>query len=90
MTGNTLRLNYQTGEYLFCRKADGWTLSGTGTVVANQGCYFELRHQAADRAVTARVFKCANNGSGGVSALQLGFSTSLMDGNLSNNACLCP
>jgi hypothetical protein len=90
MTGNTLRIDYQTGEYRFCRKTDGWTLTGTGSVLANQACYFELRHQAADRTVTARVFKCANYGSGGVTFLQLGFTSSLMDGNLSNNACLCP
>jgi hypothetical protein len=90
LTGNTLRLNFNTGEYVFCRRSDGWMLSGVGTVLSNQGCYFELRHQAQDRQVTARIYKCANYGSGAISALQFGFTTSLMDGSLTNNSCLCP
>jgi hypothetical protein len=88
-TGDTLRVNYQTGEYIYCRKSNGMTLAGTGMVQTNQACYFELRHQTQTRNVHVRIFKCANNGQAQLSASGMG-PASLFDSNLSDNACLCP
>jgi hypothetical protein len=93
-TGDVLRLMYQTGEYLYCRKMDGFTLAGTGTVQYNNACYFQMQHQGQTstppRILNVQVQKCANYGSAMVQVLNLGFTRYLMDGNLTNNTCICP
>jgi hypothetical protein len=93
-TGDTLRLIYATGEYRYCRKSDGFTLSGFGTVQANQPCYFQMQHQGQTatppRTLSVQVQKCANYGSAQVQARNLGFTRNLKDNNLRDNACICP
>jgi hypothetical protein len=93
-TGDTLRLIYTTGEYVYCRKSDGFTLAGIGPVQFNNACMFQMQHQgqasAPPRVVSVTVQKCANYGSAQIQALQFGFWRSLMDSNLANNTCLCP
>jgi hypothetical protein len=93
-TGDVLQVNYATGEYRYCRKSDGFTLTGMGTVQFNNACYFQMQHQGQTamppRTLSVQIQKCANYGSAQVQALQLGFTRNLFDDNLSNNMCICP
>jgi hypothetical protein len=60
-SGSMLRFNSTTGEYLFSRCSDGFTLSGTGAVTS-RGCTFTLTHSPTDRRVQASLDTCQKKG----------------------------
>ncbi|HYL99093.1 MAG TPA: hypothetical protein VEZ90_09080, partial [Blastocatellia bacterium] len=51
-SGDTLRFNSQTGQYVYTRCKDKFTLTGTG-VVRNSGGFITLTDSKPDRRITA-------------------------------------
>jgi hypothetical protein len=51
-SGDQFRFNSTTGEYLFTRCSNGYSLSGTGNITV-RGSTYTLTHYPADRRVTA-------------------------------------
>ncbi|MEW6212264.1 MAG: IPT/TIG domain-containing protein [Acidobacteriota bacterium] len=61
-SNNMLRFNSTTGEYLFSRCSDGFTLTGIGTVTKT-GCVYKLTHNPLDRRVLASLDTCQKTAS---------------------------
>jgi hypothetical protein len=72
--GAMLRFNSITGEYLFSRCSDGFTLTGIGTVTKT-GCLYKLTHNPSDRRVLASLDTCQKKGS---ASLQFPVGTTAM------------
>jgi hypothetical protein len=64
-TGNMLRWNSTTGQYLYSRCSDGFTLTGTGTV-SSHGSTYTLTHNPADRRVQATLDNTQHSGTASV------------------------
>ncbi|MEW6213101.1 MAG: hypothetical protein AB1631_32685 [Acidobacteriota bacterium] len=61
-SNNMLRFNSTTGQYLFSRCSDGFTLTGIGSVTKT-GCVYKLTHNPLDRRVLASLDTCQKKGS---------------------------
>ena len=59
--GAMLRFNSTTGDYLFSRCSDGFTLTGIGSVTKT-GCLYKLTHNPSDRRVLASLDSCQKKG----------------------------
>jgi hypothetical protein len=64
-SGDLLRWNSTTGDYLYSRCGDGFTLSGTGTV-ASLGSTYTLTHNPSDRRVQATVNTSQQSGTASI------------------------
>jgi hypothetical protein len=73
-SGSMLRFNSTTGEYLFSKCSDGFTLTGTGTVT-KKGCTYTLAHNPSDRRVQASLDTCTKKGN---ASLQFPVGTTAM------------
>lgn len=81
---NMLRFNSTTGEYLFSRCSDGFTLAGIGTVTRHGNTY-TLTHNPSDRRVQAMLDTSTRRGN---ASLQFPPGTTLLtitDRDISNN-----
>jgi hypothetical protein len=72
--GAMLRFNSTSGQYLFSRCSDGFTLSGIGTVTKT-GCLYKLTHNPSDRRVLASLDTCQKKGT---ASLQFPVGTTAM------------
>src|SRR5262249_17240860 len=89
-SGDVLRFNPLTGEYLFTKcGADGFSLSGRGGV-SRQGCSIELHSPQ----VSAAIDKCPiipqNRGRATILRTPLGPTFIINDNDITNNTCACP
>ncbi|MEW6129813.1 MAG: IPT/TIG domain-containing protein [Acidobacteriota bacterium] len=64
-SGDMLRWNAATGEYLFSRCSNGFTLIGTGTV-SSKGSTYTLTHNATDRRVQATLDAIQHSGTASI------------------------
>jgi hypothetical protein len=64
-SGDMLRWNTSTGDYVFSRCSNGFSLSGTGTATAH-GSTYSLTHNPGDRRITATLDDGAHKGSASV------------------------
>jgi subtilisin-like proprotein convertase family protein len=81
-----LLFNSQTGNYLFCCGVNKFT--GTG-IVTIKGSTFTLKHDAADRRLTATVSKATNIGSASLQSPPGTVKCSITDRDIRNNSCNC-
>jgi virginiamycin B lyase len=84
-----LKMNSATGDYQIMRCSDGFSLSGTGSVI-KKGCTITLRVNGPDRRILARADTCSNKAVASVQYLTQGVFFTLTDRNITNNACTCP
>lgn len=87
-SGNLLRINSATGEYLFTN-CNGLTMGGTGTVM-RRGNTVTLQHNASDRRVQATADTGAHRGAASVQSFASGRTFSLSDRDTTNDTCGCP
>lgn len=88
-SGDLLRFNSRTGDYLFVRcGANGFTLSGRGAI-RRVGCLLRL----SDSKVSATVFDCAfGSGRSGIAIIRKGISGPIFlinDRDIDDNECVC-
>ena len=88
-SGNILRFNKTTGDYLFNRCDTGFMLGGTGTVTI-KGSMITLQHNAADRRVFAQMDNAVKSGKASIQVFSLGTTFTIADRNTTNNTCACP
>jgi len=89
-SGDLLRFNSLTGEYLFTKcGADGYSLSGRGSIT-RRGCSIELHNPQ----ISATIDKCLINphtrGEAMIRLTPLGPTIIINDRNINNNTCACP
>ena len=84
-----LRMNSSTGDYQIMRCTDGFSLSGTASVI-KRACTITLQVNGPDRRILARVDTCSNKAFASVQFLTQGIFFTLTDRNITNNGCTCP
>jgi hypothetical protein len=85
-TTTVLLLNSVTGAYLFC--CDGTSFSGTGTV-QKFGSTLTLRHNTADRRVSAKLEGALNRGTASLQSPVGTVRCTITDSDTRNNKCAC-
>ncbi|MFL6213966.1 MAG: hypothetical protein ACJ74J_08745 [Blastocatellia bacterium] len=86
--GNILKINSETGEYLFIN-CGGVMLGGTGTL-ARQGNHFTLQHNTADRNVQANIFIDTGKANATIKIVGGGPAYTINDKDITNNSGTCP
>ena len=83
-SGDQFRFNSTTGEYIFSRCSNGYSLSGTGSLTVHSSTY-TLTHNAGDRRVTASLDDAVHRGNASVQVFALGITFTIMDRNTLTN-----
>jgi hypothetical protein len=83
-SGDIFRFNSTTGDYLYSRCGNGYTLTGTGSVLI-KGSTYTLTHNPSDRRVTAKLDDAVHSGSASVQVFALGTTFTITDRNTTND-----
>lgn len=83
-SGDQFRFNSTTGEYVFTRCSNGYSLSGTGNLTVH-GSTYTLTHYPADRRVTVHLDDAVHTGTASVQVFALGTTYTITDSNTTND-----
>ncbi len=83
-SGDQFRFNSTTGEYLFSRCSNGYSLSGTGSLIV-KGSTYSLTHNSGDRRVLAKLDDALHKGTASVQVFALGTTFTITDSNTTND-----
>jgi hypothetical protein len=86
VTGDLLRLNLNTGEYLFTASQTGYMLGGIGAVT-KRGSTITIQHNTADRRVLAQIDQSTHKGNASIQAFAQGIAAIIRDRDTTNNRC---
>lgn len=86
--GNWLKLNSNTGEYLFTNCSTGLTVGGKGTIRV-LGCKISLDGVARDQSISALINVCTHVGGASLKVASLSKPMTIADSNMTNNTCGC-
>lgn len=83
-SGDIFRFNSATGDYLYSRCGNGYTLTGTGSL-SIRGSIYTLTHNPSDRRVLARLDDAVHSGTASVQVFALGTTFTITDRNTTND-----
>jgi len=83
-SGDIFRFNSTTGAYLYSRCGNGYTLTGTGSLLI-KGSTYTLTHNPSDRRVLAKLDDAVHKGSASVQVFALGTTFTITDRDTTNN-----
>ena len=83
-SGDQFRFNSTTGEYLFARCSNAYSLSGTGNLTVH-GSTYTLTHYPGDRRITVKLDDALHKGTASVQVFALGITYTITDSNTTND-----
>jgi hypothetical protein len=87
--GNRFQFNSTTGDYMFTRCSNGFSLTGIGLVTI-KGSSITLQDNKADRKILARVDNSIKRGTASAQVYSPGATFTITDRNTANSTCACP